>query len=222
MSEVKKHERVNDILLGPLERPLLQWLAGRLPPWLTPDWLTVIGIAGTLIVFVGYALSWAAPGFLWLASFGFFVNWFGDSLDGTVARYRHIERPRYGFFIDHTVDAGSQVLMFSAIGLSPYVSLNAALLALVAYLLVSIYAYVDTYVTGRFKISYGKLGPTEVRVIAILLNAAMFYYGVPQLRLPIGSFSVYDLAVLTVAAILFVIFTVSVSRRASELRRIGE
>jgi archaetidylinositol phosphate synthase len=222
MSEPKKHERVNDILLGPLERPALKWLAAHMPAWLTPDGLTLIGVIGTLIVFAGYVLSRWNPAFLWLASFGFLVNWFGDSLDGTVARHRRIERPQYGFFIDHTVDAGSQVLMFGGIGLSPYVSLNVALLALVGYLLMSVYVYVDTYVSGRFKLSYGKLGPTEIRVIAILLNMAMFFIGVPEVTLSLGTFPVYDFAVLAVALVLFGIFLGSAGRRARELARIGK
>lgn len=222
MSEPKKHERVNDILLGPLERPALKWLAAHMPAWLTPDGLTLIGVIGTLIVFAGYVSSRWSPIFLWLASFGFVVNWFGDSLDGTVARHRRIERPQYGFFIDHTVDAGSQVLMFGGLGLSPYVSLNVALLALVGYLLVSVYVYVDTYVSGRFKLSYGKLGPTEIRVIAIMLNIVMFFVGVPEVTLSFGTFPVYDFAVLAIALILFGIFLGSAGRRARELARIGK
>ena len=159
MSKPKSHERVNDILLGPLERPALAWLAARMPAWVNPDILTGIGIFGAALICAGYWLSNLSPQFLWLVVFGFVVNWFGDSLDGTLARYRKIERPRYGFFVDHTVDAFSEVLVVTGLGLSPYVRLDIALLGLVGYLLVSVMVYIRTYIDGVFKISYGPKRP---------------------------------------------------------------
>jgi len=222
MTELKPHKRVNDILLGPLERPALQWLAAKMPEWVTPDVLTGIGILGSILIFASYCLSNLGAGFLWLASLGLVINWFGDSLDGTVARYRKIERPKFGFFIDHTVDAFSEMLVVLGLGLSPYVRFDVACLALIGYLLVSVLVYVRTYVDGVFKISYGKLGPTEVRVIVMLLNAAMFFYGAPTFATSLGQFSIYDLAVALVAVILFLIFSVSTIQGARELAALGE
>lgn len=220
MTDKQSHQRVNDILLGPLERPALQWLAAHMPPWMTPDLLTLIGILGAVIILTGYVLSNMNAAFLWLATFGFLVNWFGDSLDGTLARYRKIERPKYGFFVDHTVDAFSQLLMFAGIGLSPFISFELAILALVGYLLMSILVYVDTYVTGVFKISYGKLGPTEMRAIAIILNIAFLYIGVPTIEFSFGQVSVYDLVALAIALLLISIYIFSTIRRAGELARL--
>ncbi len=117
MSEISQHKRVNDILLGPLERPALHWLAAHMPAWITPDICTLIGLGGAVMTLAGYGLSNVHPGFLWLASLGFLINWFGDSLDGTLARHRHIERPRYGYFVDHTTDAAVQVMIFLGLGL---------------------------------------------------------------------------------------------------------
>jgi archaetidylinositol phosphate synthase len=211
------HKRINDILLGPLERPALPWLAEHMPAWMTPDKLTLTGVLGSVIILAGYLLTNFSDAFVWLASVGFVINWFGDSLDGTLARYRKIERPRYGFFVDHTVDAFSYLLVFGGLGLSIYVSFNAAMLALVGYLMMSLFIYVDTYVTGRFKISYGRFGPTEVRALAILLNVAFFAFGAPQIEMPYGQAPVYDIAVLGLAAILILIFIVSSIRRANEL-----
>ena len=220
MSDKQSHKRINDILLGPLERPALQWLAAHMPTWMTPDLLTIIGILGAVIILTGYVLSNENAAFLWLATFGFVVNWFGDSLDGTLARYRKIERPKYGFFVDHTVDAFSQLIIFAGIGLSPYVSFELAMLALVGYLLMSILVYVDTYVTGVFKISYGKLGPTEMRAIAIILNIAFLYVGVPTIDLSFVQISIYDLVTLLIASILIFIYIFSTIRRAGELARL--
>ena len=211
------HKRVNDILLGPLERPALQWLAAHMPSWMTPDKLTLIGVFGSVVILAGYALTTINGAFVWLASVGFVINWFGDSLDGTLARYRRIERPKYGFFVDHTVDVFSYLLVFGGLGLSIYVSFNVAMLALVGYLMMSVLVYVDTFVTGRFKISYGRIGPTELRAMAVLFNIAFFVFGAPQIEMPYGQAPVYDIAVLAIAGILFLIFVVSTVRRAAEL-----
>jgi phosphatidylglycerophosphate synthase len=212
-------------LLGPLERPALQWLAAHMPPWMNPDILTIIGILGAFVVCISYGLTNYNSAFLWVATLGFIINWFGDSLDGTLARYRKIERPKYGYFVDHTVDAFSQLLMFGGLGISPYVRLDFALLALVGYYLVSVLVYVETYVSGLFKISYGKLGPTEIRAIAILANTALFFIGVRVVELPIlGGLSMtyMDLVVLGIALILMTIFLSTTTRRAIALARMGE
>lgn len=157
--------------------------------------------------------------FLWLASLGFVINWFGDSLDGTLARYREIQRPRYGFFIDHTVDAVIEIMIVLGLGLSPYVRFDLAALALVGYLLLSVMVYIQQIVTNEFRISYGKLGPTEIRVIIILANALIFFGGNPQVTLPFGVYSTYDLVVIAVILIMAVIFIVNTIVKGRELSR---
>lgn len=224
MKNSKEHERVNDILLGRLERPVLKWLASHSPNWMNPDIYTAIGVLGSVVILTGYILSRFNPAYFWLATFGFFLNWYGDSLDGTLARYRHIERPVYGFYIDHTTDAFSQVLIFVGLGLSPYVNFNIACLTLVAYLLLSVLVYVRTYTVGEFKISYGKLGPTEVRLLAVLLNTAMFYYGEQTWRIEagiLGSLAItpYDLATGAVGVLLLYFFLTTAIREAIRLAK---
>src|SRR4030066_1528009 len=187
MGEIKDHKRVDDILLGPLERPALQWFSAHLPAWVTPDMMTVTGIAGALIIILGYVLSNFHPAFFWMASLGFFINWFGDSLDGTLARYRHIERPKYGFYIDHVTDVLTEIIIVLGLGLSPYISFSVASMCCIAYITMSGLAYVRMNVIGEFKISYGKLGPTEVRLLAILLNTAMFFGGIFTFNVKLGS-----------------------------------
>jgi archaetidylinositol phosphate synthase len=216
------HKRVNDILLGPLERPALKWLAAHSPTWMTPDILTGIGVLGSVVILVGYILSRFHPGFFWLASFGLFLNWYGDSLDGTLARYRHIERPVFGFYIDHTTDAATQVLIFIGMGVSPYISFNVAILTLVAYMLVSVLAYVRTCVVAEFKISYGKLGPTEARVLLFLLNTAMFIFGKQFFPVKLGFLgryvvSPYDLVVGSIGLLLLFFFLNTGTREAIRL-----
>ncbi len=214
---VEQHSRVNRILLGPLERPALKWLAERMPRWMTPDILTGIGFLGAVLIAVSYYLTNYNPAFLWLASFGFVVNWFGDSLDGSLARFRHIERPRYGFFLDHTLDSASETVIFIGLGLSPYVNLNLAFLALVGYLLLSIFVFISTYVSGEFKISYGRFGPTEIRAVAILANTLIFFMGNPVVHLFSWNIQLYDLLLGFITVVLYSIFIVSTILRARQL-----
>lgn len=187
MSDITNHRRVNDILLGPLERPTLKWLAAHMPGWVTPDTLTFTGVCGALLVGISYVLSNYHPGFLWLASLGFFINWFGDSLDGTLARHRHIERPVYGFFVDHVTDAFSVTVIMIGLGLTAHVSFTISCLTLISYLLLCVLIFVRTSVVGEFKISYSKLGPTEIRAFAVLLNTAMYFGGVQTSLLSLGK-----------------------------------
>ncbi|MEJ2708433.1 MAG: CDP-alcohol phosphatidyltransferase family protein [Anaerolineales bacterium] len=220
LTDIQQHKRVNDILLGPLERPALKWLAEHMPARVSPDMLTATGVLGALVIFISYYLTNFNPNFLWLASLGFVINWFGDSLDGTVARVRNAQRPRYGFFIDHTVDSLNEVLIFLGLGVSPYIRFDIACLALVGYLLMSVLIYVRTCVDGEFKISYAKIGPTEFRVIAILSNAVVFFNGNPSYRFGEISLTVYDLIGIVIALLLMGAFIFSILIQAREYKDI--
>jgi archaetidylinositol phosphate synthase len=224
INDIKKHQRVNDILLGPLERPVLLWLARRMPAIVTPDVCTIIGVMGALAVAGSYALSNYDRTFLWLASFGFIVNWFGDSLDGTLARQRRIERPVFGFFVDHTTDAFSGAVMMLGLGITPYISFNVACLALIAYLLLCVLVFVRTSVAGIFKISYSKLGPTEIRVVAILLNTIMYFAGIKTYTLNFGRigsmpFTPYDIMIAMIALLLLYFFIVTALQETMRLAK---
>lgn len=128
----------NEGFLRPFERPALAWLVPRVPQWATPDILTSIGVVGTLMTFAGYAAARSYPAFLWLASCGLIVNWFGDSLDGAIARFRKIERSRYGFYLDHSLDCVALFLIAGGIGLSGYVRWDFCFFALSAYLMLAV------------------------------------------------------------------------------------
>ena len=216
MPDIREHKRVLDTITGPVEKPALIWLAERMPSWVSPDLLTVIGLLGAVIVFAGYALSYRSPGFLWLASAGLVVNWFGDSLDGTLARVRHIERPKYGFYLDHTIDVVSEGLVIIGIGATPYVHMQSAAAAYMGYLAMSVLAYVRMAVDGVFKISYSRVGPTELRILVIVFNATLFFLAVPRER----GISAADLIVVVIALGLWIAFFVSAIKGAIELRHI--
>jgi len=160
-------------LLAVPERRALEAIARRLPPWVTSDHLTVLGVAGALGTGAAYALSSGSVLWLLAACVALAVNWFGDSLDGTVARVRKAERPNYGYYLDHIVDAFSTAAVGLGIGLSPYMSLEIALGLVVLYLAMAINVYLETAVFGVFRLGYGPFGPTESRVILVAGNLAV-------------------------------------------------
>ncbi len=200
--KVKPHKRVNTTILGGVERAAINWILPRLPAWVTPDILTGIGLFAGILIFFSYWASNRNPAFLWLASLGFLINWFGDSLDGNLARYRHIERPKYGYYIDHIIDAIVETLVFLGAGLSPYLHFNLAALALIGYFLLSVHVFMSTYITGEFRISYASLGPTEMRALVIVTNIALFFFGMPVFKVSGFAFTVFDV-VAVIMAILF-------------------
>lgn len=191
--------RVTGSFIGPVERPLLESLARALPRRIIPDHLTLLGLAGAAITACGYVLSSWHPGFLWLASFGLAVNWFGDSLDGTLARIRRCERPRYGFFIDHGTDILSQLMVGLGLGLSPFVRFDVACLALLVFLAFVALSMMKAVVSGHLQISYGGIGPTEIRCALIAINALLYWYRPTPVFNLWEPLTVIDLAVLAAA-----------------------
>jgi phosphatidylglycerophosphate synthase len=157
-------------LLASWERPVLLWLAARVPRSIRSNHLTGLGVLGATGAGIAYALTNYSHAWLWVASAMLIVNWVGDSLDGTLARVRGTQRPKYGYYLDHVVDAYSTAIIGLGLGLSPYVYLSIALGIVIVYLAMSINVYLESTVFGVFKISYGRIGPTEVRLILILLN----------------------------------------------------
>ncbi len=224
MTEKKtKHVRINDIFLGPIERPALQYFCKIAPAWATPDTMTLIGIFGALVIASGYILATRNLAFLWLASAGYLINWYGDSMDGSLARYRNIERPKYGYYVDHVVDIVNEFIVIMALGVSSLVHFEVAALALIGYLMLSIHTFLRTYVDEIFKISFGKLGPTEVRVIIIGINTTVFFLNNPNYQTFFNiTLSLYDFLMIGVASLLFFFFITSSISTSIELARKGE
>ena len=162
--------RIQTSVLNALEKKVLIWLAQRQPRWVTSDMMTFIGVLGAVVIAVGYILTSQNINFLWLSSLGFIINWYGDSLDGTLARVRNTQRPIYGYYLDHTVDAINEVMIFVGVGLSGLMHLEIALLALVMYLLMTINVSINAHLKKEFKLTYASMGPTEFRIIMIIIN----------------------------------------------------
>ena len=185
----KQAVRIQTSVLNALEKKLLVYLAERQPKWMTSDLMTLIGSFGALVIAVGYILSAWNINFLWLSSLGFVINWYGDSLDGTLARVRKTQRPVYGYYLDHTVDTINEMLIFVGVGLSGLMHLEIALFALIIYLLMTINVSINAHLKSEFKLTYAKLGPTEFRSIMIVINA--LFALIRPLREFSHSFSVF-------------------------------
>ena len=175
MEEKKQAARIQTSILNGLEKKILVWMAERMPRWVSSDMLTFIGFVGACVIATGYALSNLSLQWLWLSSFGFLLNWFGDSMDGSLARVRNTQRKTYGFFIDHNVDVINETIMFVGVGMSPLINLSFAMLALVAYFMLSVYVYIDCHLKGEMKLTYGGLGPTEFRLLVVLVNTLYIF-----------------------------------------------
>ena len=166
--------RVHGSLLAPSEKRALVWMAERVPGWVKADHLTVLGFAAQIATGVCYAL--AASDRVWLLSaiVCLAINWFGDSLDGTLARVRQQQRPRYGFYVDHMIDSIGAVAMMGGLALSGYIHPVIAIGLLIGFLLLSIQSYLATYTIGEFHLSFWRFGPTELRILLSIGNLAAF------------------------------------------------
>jgi archaetidylinositol phosphate synthase len=215
--ETAKRE-MSFLLAGP-ERRLLLALAPRIPRRLRSNHFTALGTFAAAGAGAAYALTNYDAAWLWVASLMLALNWLGDSLDGTLARVRGTQRPKYGYYLDHVVDAFSTAVIGTGIGLSPYVSLGIALGLVVVYLALSINVYLESQVFGVFKIAYGRIGPTEVRLILILLNTVVALATMLGIHppIPIGRIADWTLAVLLVGMI-----ALFVGRFARNLHRLAK
>jgi phosphatidylglycerophosphate synthase len=207
-------------VLARFERWALPRIAASLPAWVLPDHLTLVGILAATVIAVAYALSNRSPAWLWVANAGLVVHWFGDSLDGTLARTRHIERPRYGFYLDHLTDAYSTFAIGLGLGLSPYMLLGTGLAIVTAYLVLSINVYLETHVFGVFRYGYGILGPTETRLLLIVLNTFAALTGALNFRIAALDLTSIDVVGVLAAAAMSALLATRVARNLRTLARL--
>lgn len=210
--------RVQENVLARSERRILNWLCARFPAWVTPDMLTGLGMIGAFMVFAGYGASNIGEEWLWLTMAGYFVQWLGDSTDGSLARFRQIERPRYGYFLDHSCDGLATTLVVVGIGFTPYVAMEFALVALAGYLLLSIHAFLSVRVLGELKLSYLNAGPTELRFILLAFTIMMMVVGTDAPRWstlfgPVNGFDIFTGGIGIVLIVLFILQTMVTARR---------
>jgi phosphatidylglycerophosphate synthase len=189
-TEFQEAGRAQLSLLAPLEKKCLIWLAHHTPGWINSDHLTALGLASLAGAGLSYWFARSNPaGLLWVIVF-LALNWLGDSLDGTLARVRNQQRPRYGFYVDHVVDAFGTFFLLGGLGLSGYMSERIATALLIAYFMLSIEVYLATYTLGTFHLSFWKFSPTELRILLAIGNLALLYR--PVVHLFGGSYLLFD------------------------------
>jgi archaetidylinositol phosphate synthase len=209
--------REKTFLLARAETRALTWIAERLPARVMPDHLTALGVLAAAAIAVAYALSNHGDAWLWVASGLLVVHWCGDSLDGTLARVRGTERPRYGYYLDHLVDALATAMIGIGLGLSPHLLLATGLLVVIAYLVLSINTYLETQALGVFSLGYGRVGPTEARIGLIVLNVAMALGAPLHFTVAGVGLSVLDAVALGVVALMLAALGARAVRNLREL-----
>jgi phosphatidylglycerophosphate synthase len=209
--------RMQRSFLAPVEQRCLIWLARHLPPWIHSDHLTTLGFVAMLLAGLCYWLARWNRAALLLVVFWLAVNWFGDSLDGTLARVRNKQRPRYGFYIDHVADTFGALFLTGGLALSGYMSVMVALGLLIIYFMLSIEVFLATYSVGIFRLSFWKLSPTELRILIAIGNIALFFR--PVVHIQGQQYRLYDVAgVIAMVAISLMLMT-SVTRNTLALYR---
>src|SRR6266853_5764975 len=182
--------RLQESFTARAERKALVWLAARLPLWVNSDQLTLLGFAAMIFAGASYALARANRVGLILATIFLAVNWFGDSLDGTLARLRNRQRPRYGFYVDHMIDTVGGLFLMGGLAISGIVDWRIALGMFIAFLMLSVEVYLAAYTLGKFRLSFAKFGPTEIRILLALGNVALWFHH--DMRIFDSPYRVFD------------------------------
>ena len=213
----KTAERVQQAFTARLERRALTWMAERIPAGINSDHLTALGFLAQFMAGASYALARFSP--RWLIATNLFIalNWFGDSLDGTLARVRNQQRPRYGFYVDHVIDTFGAAFLMGGLAVSGYLHWAVAAAMLVAFLMCSIEVYLTTYTLGRFQLSYGKLGPTEIRIALCAGNVVLMYK--PWVHFFGHYRRLFDVGGTIAAIVMFLIMVIAAIRHTRQLYR---
>ncbi|KKP44692.1 MAG: CDP-alcohol phosphatidyltransferase [candidate division WS6 bacterium GW2011_GWC1_33_20] len=208
---------INTGITANAEEAIKEWVCPRIPKWVTPDMLTALGVFSAFMIAAGFILGFFNGYYLILVVVGLFLHWFGDSFDGSLARYRKQTRPNYGYYIDHIID-GLAVIIFSfGLGLSGFVKIEIALIFAIMYLLLMIHVELVTFVQNEFRYSFGLIGPTEMRIIGVMFTVAMFFLPIIRYDVYGHSFTQYDIGLVVVSIIMFLILLFSILTKGIEL-----
>ena len=213
----KPANRVNQSLTASLEKRALQWMAHHAPRWLTSDQLTALGIIAHITAGIFYALSRFHRLFLLGVIVSIVLNWLGDSMDGTLARVRNQQRPRYGFYVDHMVDVFGVTALMSGLALSGFAHWQTAMAMLVVFLILSCESYLTTYTLSHFQLSQGLFGPTELRILLIAGNLALLHS--PYSKILGHTFLLFDLGGVIATICMLVTAIVLTARHTAQLFR---
>ena len=212
-------DRAQLSFLAPIEKRCLIWLARNAPSWLNSDHLTALGLISLFVAGLCYWYSRWNPVALLFVIACLIANWFGDSLDGTLARVRNKQRPRYGFYVDHIVDCLGALFLFGGLGLSGFMSPGIALGLLIVYLLISCEIYLATYTLGKFQISFWKFSPTELRILLAIGNIVLFLKPTAGQTILGTRYLMFDIGGAIGVAGMAVVLTISIVKHTVALYR---
>ncbi len=210
---------VNTAITAKVEERLKEIICPRIPLWMNPDHLTAIGVLGIVMVSSGFIFGFANRYYLLLVILGLIVNWFGDSFDGSIARYRKRTRPNYGYYIDKIVDAVVIIIFGLGLGISGFAKIETSLLLTSVYLALMLNVDLIVHVQNECKNSFGAFGPTEVRIIGIFATLFMFFSPINYYNIYGYIITQYDISLLLLSAIMFGILIVDIISKGIELNR---
>jgi archaetidylinositol phosphate synthase len=215
--QIRTHVREHASLLAAAEARALIWMAERLPRSVGSDHLTVLGLAAMVSAGAAYWVASAQPLALWLVVVALGVNWFGDSLDGTVARVRNQQRPMYGYYVDHVIDIIGALFLLGGLALSGYMTPLVALGLLIGFLMLSAETYLATHACGIFRISLMKIGPTELRIVLAIGTVYLLYK--PWVVIGETPYRLFDVGGVVAIAGMSLALTFAVARNTRDLYR---
>lgn len=207
MDTTKKAKRINHSWTRTYEERLLKRMASSLPSWINSDHMTALGMLASVVIAAGYVLTHYSIWWLMFSNVGLVLHWYGDSLDGTLARVRNQERERYGYFIDHICDVWTIFMISLAMGASPLLQMESALFAALAYCLMNVYVHIVAYTRQKFLLSHGKMGPTEFRIAFIIVNCTAIYWNPVLFHFFDTPYTAFDLFTVGIGVALIVLFT---------------
>jgi len=214
-----KQDAINTGITAYLEERIKEWVCPRIPQWINSDHLTALGVFAIILVALGFILGFQDKIYLLLVVVGLFLHWFGDSFDGSLARYRKKTRPNYGYYIDHMVDAVAVIIFSLGLGISGFVRIDLALLFAIMYMALMIHVELVTFVQSKFKYSFGLIGPTEMRIFGVFITIYMYFAPVKYFNVIGYYISQYDIAFLIMSALMGIVLFISILRKAIELDR---
>ncbi len=219
-SRGREQQAINTAITGKAEEKAKEWICPRIPEWINSDHLTVLGYIGMIITALGFVLGFMNRWYILLIPFGLFVNWFGDSFDGSIARYRKKTRPKYGYYIDKIVDAIAVITLALGIGLSGFFKIEIALLFACVYLALMSHVDLVTHVLGQNRNAFGLFGPTEIRIVGVLFSIYMFFSKVHYFNVYGYIATQYDIVLFAITVIMAGVLFVSIIKKGIELHKI--
>lgn len=214
-----KQDAINTGITAYPEERIKEWVCPRIPKWINSDHLTALGVFAIILVAIGFILGFQDRIYLLLVVVGLFLHWFGDSFDGSLARYRKKTRPNYGYYIDHMVDAIAIIIFALGLGISGFVRIDLALLFAIMYMALMIHVELVTFVQNKFKYSFGLIGPTEMRILGVFITIYMYLAPVKYYNVVGYYISQYDIAFLIMSGLMGVVLLFSILQKAVELDR---